>query len=307
MNLVCFICKDEFMELDQLIVHLKCIHSLTSSSFYHCGIPSCPQTFSCFHSFAKHMTLEILNSSNYSQTLNDININHVGNQSINTIINRDSNVKNSSNDGFKNSKHQYSVDLNALKNSMIKCSLYYYGKFNFSRKEANELKKNITKIITTSIAQELEKIINNNDSVDAETKNSFKSIINFCKNPFEEFDTEYKFLKYLQNNDHYDNPKVITPDNTINNFVFHNTNTIDEKKIKGVILPLKFQFRKYFEAPGVSDAFIKNHDSLKNDICFTNFYNSELWKEKMLKFSMTHTIYIPFFFYIFMIFKLIVH
>jgi len=46
---------------------------------------------------------------------------------------------------------------------------------------------------------------------------------------------------------------IITLDNTIQNVVLHNVNTVDEKKIKGVILPLKFQFRKYFEAPYVFD------------------------------------------------------
>lgn len=33
MDLICFICKDFFTELDQFMVHLKYVHSLTSSSF----------------------------------------------------------------------------------------------------------------------------------------------------------------------------------------------------------------------------------------------------------------------------------
>lgn len=51
------------------------------------------------------MELEILNSSNYSETLKDINVNHVSNQSTNKIITSDLHDKNCSDNGFKNSKH----------------------------------------------------------------------------------------------------------------------------------------------------------------------------------------------------------
>lgn len=69
------------------------------------------------------------------------------------------------------------------------------------------------------------------------------------------------------------------------------------KKTKGVILPLKFQFRKYFEAPGILDGFLKNHTFLKDQVSYTNFLNSEIWKEKTLSFNMSDSIYIPYFLY----------
>jgi len=55
----------------------------------------------------------------------------------------------------------------------------------------------------------------------------------------------------LQINDYYEKPKIINLDNTIDDVRINNINIVDEKKVKGVILPLKFKFRKYFEAPGI--------------------------------------------------------
>lgn len=94
----------------------------------------------------------------------------------------------------------------------------------------------------------------------------------------------------MQLNDYYEKPRVISVDNIIDNVHINNINTVDEKKVKGVILPLKFQFRKYFEVPGVLDSFIQNHNFLKTENGFTNFINSQLWKEKMMSFNQDGTL-----------------
>jgi len=90
----------------------------------------------------------------------------------------------------------------------------------------------------------------------------------------------------LQINDYYEKPKIISLDNTIDDVRINNINTVDEKKVKGVMLPLKFQFRKYFEALGILESRIKNRDLLKNENGVTNFFNSQIWKDKMLLFNL---------------------
>lgn len=109
--------------------------------------------------------------------------------------------------------------------------------------------------------------------------------------------TEFKFLNTLQNRDLYDKPKIITLNNTIENVVLHNINTIDEKKTKGVILPLKFQLRKYFESPGIFNSFIEHYNFLNEQIDYTNFINSQLWKNKLLLLNVDSSIIIPYFLY----------
>jgi len=53
------------------------------------------------------------------------------------------------------------------------------------------------------------------------------------------------------------------------------------KKIKSVILPLKFQLRKYFELPGVLDVFL-NHNHIYSNFNNSYFINSNLWQQKTL-------------------------
>lgn len=150
MNLICFICKDT--ELDQFMVHLKYVHSLTSSSFYRCGISHCSQTFSAYRTFSKHMKCEMLNNINTNHNFKNIK----NNSSSNVANNANTNIE-----GFSVS-HKPCVDyidIDALKKCAIKFSAHYNGKFNFTRKEAIQLQKNVTNIITTSIAHELQKLI----------------------------------------------------------------------------------------------------------------------------------------------------
>lgn len=212
MDLICFICKDLFTELDQFMVHLKYVHSLTSSSFYRCGISHCSQTFSAYRTYSKHMKCEMLNNINFKNIDNNKTSTKIANNATTSI------------EGVVSSTHEPCVnyiDIDGLKKCAIQFSAHYYGKFNFSRKEAIQLQQNVTNIITTSIAHELKKLIADNNTLQ---NNALKSIINFCENPFVELDTEYKFLKSLQINDYYEKPKIITLDNTIYDVRINNIN-----------------------------------------------------------------------------------
>jgi len=126
--------------------------------------------------------------------------------------------------------NNYNVDLNSLKKAVLQFSVQYYGKFNLSRKDATELQQNITKMITSSISKEINKMVIHNNTIDRETKNAFNSIIHFCNVPFEGLDTQYKFLNTLKTSDFYEKSKIITLDNTIQNVILHNVNTVGEKK-----------------------------------------------------------------------------
>jgi len=85
----------------------------------------------------------------------------------------------------------------------------------------------------------------------------------------------------------YEKPKIITLNNTVENIVLNTINTIDEKKSKGVIFPIKFQLKKYFELHGVLNSFLDNHNSINmNNLGYTNFLNSELWKQNYIQINL---------------------
>lgn len=69
----------------------------------------------------------------------------------------------------------------------------YFGKFNFSRKDALQLQHDITNMIMFPIAQHVDQICKHDKTIDKKTKILLELIINFFNNPFEDFDSEYKF------------------------------------------------------------------------------------------------------------------
>jgi len=154
--------------------------------------------------------------------------------------------------------HVPSINVDLLKDSVLKFTLRYYGKPNFLRKINLELQTDIIQLITKVIAEEIDTKITTN-CTDPHIKKSLNIITEFCKNPFININTEYRFLKHLEDKELYEKPKIITLNNTVENIVLNTINTIDEKKSKGVIFPIKFQFKKYFELHGVLNSFLENH------------------------------------------------
>lgn len=287
MYLFCFICNFKVTELEKLFLHLKMYHSLKPNAIYKCGITNCIQQFTSICSFSKHMKSEI----NKPQS----NVNNSTNIPMELKLS-DIDLLPESNSLDMNDAHVPSINLQLLKDSALKFSLQYYGKPHFSRKLTTELQTDIIKLITEVISNEIETNIMIGN-IDPHVKKSLETIIEFCKNPFIHIDTEYTFLKHLEEKELYEKPKIITLNNTVDNIVLNNINTIDEKKSKGVIFPLKFQLKKYFELPGVLDSFLSNHNSLnKDNIVYSNFLNCELWKQKMLLHP--NKLVIPYFLYV---------
>ncbi|KAE9521515.1 hypothetical protein AGLY_018114 [Aphis glycines] len=146
-----------------------------------------------------------------------------------------------------NDNNSHFVNLQSLVQSSLKFSLFYYAKPNFSRKDAVDFQLNISQIITSCIANEIEKLILNSN--DNKINESLKVIYDFCKDPFKEIYSEYKMLNYLKSINVYRKPSIITLGNQVQNIVLNNINTIDNHEIKGIIFPLEFQLKKYFELP----------------------------------------------------------
>lgn len=217
MDFRCYICKNTFNDLNTFFIHLKCVHSLTSTSIYCCGVLHCPQTFTSFRFFAKHMKSKICNINPIQPII--INEKYGTNKNKISLTNI---IPDDQIEEIEQNCNNFNLD--TLKYSMMTFLLHYYGKLNFSRKDALQLQQDITKMIMCPIAQQIKNILSINETIDNNTKKSLELIINFLNNPFEDFESEYKFLKYLTNNDYYDKPKIICLDNTVDNIVYHNTN-----------------------------------------------------------------------------------
>lgn len=94
----------------------------------------------------------------------------------NDIFLSDINPNNQQED-FEQNDNNFSF--NTLKCSMMKFSLHYYAKLNFSKKDALQLQRDITKIIMCPIAQQINNILENNKTIDINTKKALELIIFF--------------------------------------------------------------------------------------------------------------------------------
>lgn len=117
-NVICFIYKDIFIELDQFMIYLKYVHS---TSFYRSGIQQGPQTFSSYHIHFLNIKCKILNNINYNY---NYNLNIINNNAPTKIAN----TVNTNLEGicFKHSTCDNFMYNNALKRSTLKLSAHFY-------------------------------------------------------------------------------------------------------------------------------------------------------------------------------------
>lgn len=115
-------------------------------------------------------------------------------------------------------------------------------------------------------------------------------------NPFESINTNYLLHKCLKTSDLIGEIKQVTLYNEV--VAMHRTGNLiyDERKIKGLLMPLRFQLRKFFEKDNLLKHTLELMDVIYNSTKFTNFIQGELWKNKVKLYP--GKILIPFFLYI---------
>lgn len=109
-------------------------------------------------------------------------------------------------------------------------------------------------------------------------------ILDLCSEPFKDFNIEYKLLKELESRQFFKYPTKYTINNEVTIITSDNNPTMDEKNAKGILMPIRHQFKTLFELPMVLNKTLGNMEILKKDKTISNFYNSKLMKKKTLSF-----------------------
>ncbi|XP_031349636.1 uncharacterized protein LOC116175587 [Photinus pyralis] len=78
---------------------------------------------------------------------------------------------------------------------------------------------------------------------------------------------------------------MYTINNEIGEVIHHNRPLLGEEKIQGVIMPMAFQLKKYFELDGIFALYKENLLQLESKCVLENFVNGELWQKKKLQFE----------------------
>lgn len=294
MIVFCFICKNGFRIIEKLFIHLKYYHSLSPNSVHECGYPFCKQSFTTFRSFSRHMKSE---RATLKEDVNDTQQNSIPSTSQGVVSTLSLSKKNSLDlEGIYfnvNTNKEIRFDRSLMKKSTLEFSFKYFGKKNLCRKDALNIQDDVKIMITNKIGEQIHNVIEH--VKEDKIREVLENIIEFCKNPFEEIDSEYKFLRELCSLDLYEKYTVIHIDSSIQPIVSNGHIKIAEKVTSGIIFPLKFQFRKFFEINDVLDSFLENANTIKIAPGITNFINGHLWHTKIK--NMESKTVIPYFLY----------
>lgn len=312
--MICFICKQDISTFSALIVHLKIIHLLKSSSTYECIENQCTQIFPNLNSYKRHVTIKHLKNAfslptstlNNSYTICD-NINNVNNTIVKTPEPLDTAY---SHDITKTNYNQQpppeshnSFDLSSIINSFhisaVTFTLSLLNKNNFSRKDVFDIQQKMKISL-------LEPIVSLLTSFTKETIKepillaTFQTITSAISDTFNFCNTEYSLNSWLVENHLFENIQQFTVNEEID-LVSNSGKTMYNNQItKGVLLPINFQFKKFFEHDNNLDKTLTIYEQLtkntNNETEIKHFVQGKLWQEKTLPYRGKITI--PYFMYI---------
>lgn len=305
--MLCFKCKSSHNDIDKLIFHFKNSHNLNSRSPVRCN--DCGQMFTLWSRFKRHV-IRHHNFNNQNDLINDnINLHDSMNSTgplpvdINipitptTIINvSDTSQFNefepntytdtSVNDNTTETPHKKFDLNNHLKtniNMALTFSLFLHNNNNFSRKDVLEVQKHVNQYIINPLLDAFISFAKSNfQNEQPSLYNNFSSLVSNLRNPFKLFDSDYKLYSFLKNEGYATNFKEVTINDQL--MPAHRAGKLQNKQIttKGILMPLKFQFKTFFEVNKLIRPTLNYITSLKqNNIRLTNFIQGELWKEKI--------------------------
>lgn len=288
---VCYICKKQFATPNILIDHLKYIHNLNSTSHFVCDQGYCPQVFNSINSFRKHLMRHSITKDEEYQHADIDNIsNHPNEISQPDPLNFFSNEipPNYSNTNLIMKSIQETLQNSAL---TFICKLHSYK--NLSRKCVTDIQSDVNNYIISSISEGMKKILDFPEDV----RVNFKTFVDIIQSPFKDFSTEHSLLKILQEKELISLPTHFLIHNEVDSITKQSQGVLGEKKETGVLMPIKFQIKQFFELPNVLSFTIENIKNLENNLNIQNFINGELWQNKKLSYEKNDLI-IPYFIFI---------
>lgn len=97
-----------------------------------------------------------------------------------------------------------------------------------------------------------------------------------------QFNTDHLLHKWLKNADYANNIKEFLINNEVVPLHQRGCLTYSEIETNGIVMPLKFQFKKFFEQNDVLIRTMDRMQFLQNQENLTNFVQGKLWKHKQM-------------------------
>jgi len=306
--MICFICKQQISELQALVVHYKCIHLLKSSSTYQCTEQQCTQLFPNLSSFKKHLARKHSITSHKPSNSNMLYLNEPQNDDFQ--IHNDDNIipqidetydeifnKNQSLPQENHNSFDLITAINRIHTSAVHFTISLLSNNNFSRKDSFNIQREIENILIQPIIDLLDSFTKDKIK-DPLILSSFHQITQALSKPFEFCNTEYNLNKWLSDNNMFHQIQQFTINEEINLVSVSGETVYNDNNIKGIILPLQFQFKTFFETNNNLNKTLSHYSDLMNDknASLRNFIQGSLWKDKIAQYQ--NKIVVPYFMYI---------
>nr|XP_029723030.1 uncharacterized protein LOC115263789 [Aedes albopictus] len=159
----------------------------------------------------------------------------------------------------------------------LEMSLKWLNMNSMPRKTVFELQKDLQDKVFTPFQQ----IFNTLESTGLITQ-AGKKILDNMVDCFITDDTEYKFKQKWEELDLYANAREFVISNQLQPGVVHNEQQMENDPITGILMPIKFQLRKYLESPNVFKAVL-HHLTPSGDGYIRTVVDGSIWKMRAAK------------------------
>ncbi|XP_031338218.1 uncharacterized protein LOC116167117 [Photinus pyralis] len=109
------------------------------------------------------------------------------------------------------------------------------------------------------------------------------------------FDTDHVLFKTLKEKNYTEDFKEFVINSEVDIMHKKGNFTTEEKKVTGVLMPIKFQLKSLFERKHLLENTLQHMTDLQSHTKLTNFVQGNLWKEKISKYP--NKIVLPYFIY----------
>lgn len=283
----CFVCKKKFETIKILLSHFSTDHRLKNFGVYKCSQRNCFQHFSSKWSFSKHLI-------RHQENERDKNLSFIITKPNPSMeVNLIDNTLNSIPDCDHNQPDTQFCSKDTIMNSALEFSSELYAKSNFSRKDTIEIQTKVTNMCEVLVSTIKDSISN---YIDLTLTDKLNEVLELSSKPFQHINTEFKFIQSIQNNNLFKRFHSHTVNNDIIEQIRFGQPTLGESNSKAYIMPLRFQFQKFFEMGNIFQETLDNTEALESQTVYFNFVNGSLYKSKKEKIG-SGKIVLPFFLY----------
>lgn len=268
----------QFESAAEYVGHLLNRHQVPSNYRIPCTYPQCLSVFSKFYSFKRHMF-----NHRFPQDTNLLTENVIP-QECEASTSCTTSLPQARQESDINSKKQHLLEsLGDIKAAAVNFTLKLHQKNNLTRADVRSIQKD-SQDMYSIIAKKIEEIPL---QIDAESQFDFETYVNSLKTSFDFINTDYKFFKYLQQQNLYKPPNVITIQNdTVTEIPLLDPEhlPIESEKNYVVLMDIEFQLKSFFESENVWKETISHLHELERSDRIRNFINGSTWQTVKAKY-----------------------